>query len=225
MMAPRLDLGHASSMILHHLRSNAVAYLALAIALTTGTSYAAGQLANGSVTTKKLAKNAVTSSKIKSGQVKARDLGAGAVRTATVRDGSLTAADLAPGVVVAPAWAHVDLGFSRNPPANPDFRDIANTEFVAPRAGLYYIRFFGSELGGTCSAGPPEVGLSVDEVPIPGTSISVEAGGARADETLAVIQLTAGPHKLAANQDCSLGNINSVVLPVVHSWTVLPASG
>jgi hypothetical protein len=52
-------------MLLTHLRQNLIAYVALAVALSTGTAYAADQIASGSVTTSKLAKDAVTSAKIK----------------------------------------------------------------------------------------------------------------------------------------------------------------
>ena len=71
-----------------HLRRNAVAYLALAVALGTGTAYAAPKIANGSVTTKKIATNAVTSSKIKNGAVKAIDIRGGAVTSFSIADGS-----------------------------------------------------------------------------------------------------------------------------------------
>jgi hypothetical protein len=85
-----MTLGPAS-----HLRRNAVAYLALAIALGTGTAYAAPRIADGSVTTKKLASGAVTSSKIKNSGVRAVDIRGGAVTSFTVADGSLSSNDLA----------------------------------------------------------------------------------------------------------------------------------
>ena len=78
-------------MITRHLRSNAVAYLALLIACSTSTAYAADQIANGAVTTAKLAKDSVTTSKIR----------ANAVRGSEVQDGSLTGADLAAGSVAS----------------------------------------------------------------------------------------------------------------------------
>ena len=58
--------------LLRHLRGNAVAYLALFVALSAGTAFAASK-----VTTKDIANDAVTSKKIKNGQVKAEDLGKG----------------------------------------------------------------------------------------------------------------------------------------------------
>ncbi len=58
--------------LLRHLRGNAVAYLALFVALSAGTALAASK-----VRTKDIANDAVTSKKIKDGQVKAEDLGKG----------------------------------------------------------------------------------------------------------------------------------------------------
>jgi hypothetical protein len=62
--------------MLLHLRRNAVAYLALFIALS-GTSYAAVKLPANSIKSKQLGKNAVTSTKVKDGSLLARDFKAG----------------------------------------------------------------------------------------------------------------------------------------------------
>jgi hypothetical protein len=59
-----------------HLRGNAVAYLALFVALG-GSSYAATNLPKNSVGSKQIKKNAVTSSKVKNGSLLARDFKAG----------------------------------------------------------------------------------------------------------------------------------------------------
>jgi hypothetical protein len=74
--------------IIRHVRGNAVAYVALFAALG-GTSYAAAQLAPGSVTTSALANGAVTSGKLAANSVGERNL----------RKRSLTAADFKPGVL------------------------------------------------------------------------------------------------------------------------------
>lgn len=86
-------------MILGHLRQNVVAYLALLVALSTGSAYAADRIANGSVTTKKLATSAVTSTKIKNGAVKAVDIRGSAVSGFHILDGSVTSSDLDVGAV------------------------------------------------------------------------------------------------------------------------------
>jgi len=78
------------SCFVRHLRGNAVAYVALFTALG-GTSYAAVNLAPGSVTARTLANGAVTHTK----------LAAGSVGTSNIRSKSLTAADLRPGLTKA----------------------------------------------------------------------------------------------------------------------------
>jgi hypothetical protein len=62
--------------MLAHVRANAIAYLALFIALS-GTSYAATQLPVKSVGAKQLKSNAVTTAKVKDGNLIAKDFKAG----------------------------------------------------------------------------------------------------------------------------------------------------
>jgi len=74
---------------IRHFRGNLVAYLALFVALCTGSAYAANQ-----ITSKDIAKNAVKAKHIKDGQVRGAELGAGAVTGDKVADDSLTGADI-----------------------------------------------------------------------------------------------------------------------------------
>lgn len=74
---------------LAHLRQNVVAYLALFVALGTGTAFAADK-----ITSKDIARNAVKAKHIKDGQVRGAELAAGAVTGAKVADNSLTGADI-----------------------------------------------------------------------------------------------------------------------------------
>ena len=140
-------------MLTRHLRHHAVAYLALVVALSTGTSYAAAAIANGSVTTKKLAANAVKGPKVKDGSLtgadlrdrsvagadlalgavgsgevldnslNAPDLAQGSVGSSEVTDGSLLATDLAAGVL--PPGTHIQVTRGFNAPIDP----------VTPRSG------------------------------------------------------------------------------------------
>lgn len=80
--------------MLTHLRSNAVAYLALFIALS-GTSYASVQLPKDSVRAKQIAAGAVGSSEVKNNTLTGRD----------IKDGSLEAKDLAIGLPAGPRGA------------------------------------------------------------------------------------------------------------------------
>ena len=65
------------SRILAHLRANVVAYLALFVALGSGTAMAATHLARNSVGTAQLKKNAVVSAKVRDGSLLAADFAAG----------------------------------------------------------------------------------------------------------------------------------------------------
>jgi hypothetical protein len=60
-----------------HVRANAVAYLALFLALGGTSAYAAGALPKASVGTKQLKNNAVTSPKVRDGSLRASDFAAG----------------------------------------------------------------------------------------------------------------------------------------------------
>lgn len=82
-----------------HLRQNVVAYLALFVALGTGTAFAAGQL----VQSKDIARNAVKAKHIKDGQVRGAELAANAVTGAKVADNSLTGADVDESTLQLPA--------------------------------------------------------------------------------------------------------------------------
>ncbi|MDQ3725954.1 MAG: hypothetical protein M3335_08740, partial [Actinomycetota bacterium] len=73
-----------------HLRRNVVAYLALFVALGSGTALAAEK-----ITGKDIAPNAVKSKHLKNGQVRGADLAANAVSGDKVAEGSLAGADIA----------------------------------------------------------------------------------------------------------------------------------
>src|SRR6478735_9005010 len=77
------------SRLIRHLRANAIAYLALFVALS-GTAWAATNLDPNSVGTAELKNNAVTKKKIKRG----------AVTSKKVRDKTLRQEDFAPGVLL-----------------------------------------------------------------------------------------------------------------------------
>lgn len=105
-----------------HLRRNAIAYLALFVALGTGTAFAASQ----KITAKDIAPNAVKSKHIKDGQVRAADLGADSVSGAKVADNSLTGADIDESSLQLPAAP------APAPPAAPSEPDLSGfAEVVA----------------------------------------------------------------------------------------------
>ena len=71
--------------MLTHLRNNAVAYLALFVAIG-GTSYAAVQLPKDSVGAKQIAKNAVRTAEVKDGSLKSADFASGTLLEEVPRD-------------------------------------------------------------------------------------------------------------------------------------------
>ena len=191
-----------------HLRRNVVAYLALVVALSTGSAYAVTSIANGSVTTKKLAKNAVTSKKIKKAAVRSSDVKDGTIGSADVADGSLLASDLADGVVPGPAAVFTTFLSSGNlePVATPD-ADTMQFAFTLPRAGSIELRFFSASFGADCSAGGSIVGLYLDGKPVPHSAhVSYFVANAGGMELLGTAAAGAGAHTASLGQDCATGN-------------------
>src|SRR3954447_337692 len=134
---------------LTHLRRNAVAYLALVLAVGTGTAYAAAAIPDGSVTAAKLHKNSVTSNKVKNGSLKPKDL----KKPTYVQSATLGAA---------------------NPPApTPDVVSIAPYNFTLPTKGRATVTVFIPALTTSCTGGTPSVGLYIDTVAIAGTRTNV----------------------------------------------------
>jgi hypothetical protein len=204
-------------MILRHLRANVVAYLALFLALTC-TSYAAAQVANGSITTKKLAKNAVTSPKIKAGAVTNADLGASSVKSATVANGSLRAADLAPGTLPEADFLQVNPGGSA-PVAVPEGFSL-NKQVSVPRAGNLLVRMDLFNVTTACSAGSADMGLYADGTPVPDTKVpGPSASDPYSMAMSALVPVTAGPHTFSIGVDCPSGTINGLTASAGPVWT------
>jgi hypothetical protein len=170
-------------MFLRHLRQNSVAYLALVVALSTGSAYAAERIANGSVTTKKLANNAVTSTKIKNNSVKSidirtgtvnsDDIGTNAVSSLEIADSSITTTDVQDGTLLSAdikddTITRADINDSvvpqdadifgsnlgaGNPPATAQGPGLNSFQFTLPRNAKLAIEFFAGELGVDCAGG------------------------------------------------------------------------
>jgi hypothetical protein len=178
-------------MAIQHLRRNAVAYLALAVACTTGTAYAADQISNGSVTTKKLAKDAVTSPKIKKN----------AVRSSDVKDGSLTAADLAAGAVPGATWVGGASVPGGDPAAVPDASGLVPRAFTLPRAGKLQVTAHFEAALMACTVGPGHLGLYVDGQPVPGSRTTLTSDPITLT-VLGLVDVTAGAHQVTYGVDC-----------------------
>lgn len=197
-------------MALQHLRRNAVAYLALVIAVTTGTAYAADKLAPGSVTTKALKKNAVTSPKIKKNGVRSQDL----------KNGSVKEVDLAPGVLPRAAEVFLDNFGLGTPVANPDgfFEPDENDgDLDIPATftgGRTVLRFFSTRAYVNCASGVGFAGLYLDGQPVPGTRRAMPGTGASAEpvELLAAVELAPGHHDVAYGFDCAASTVDVYLL-------------
>jgi len=190
-------------MIPTHLRNNLVAYVALAVALGTGSAYAAASIPNGSVTAAKLHTNAVTSNKIKNGTIKPKDI---------KKPTYVQSTNLALGT----------------PPAVPDLISIAPYDFTLPTKARTSVTVFIPTIGGGCDSGNPDqptIGLYIDNVPIAATAATVP-GSANDRSVLltATLPLNAGAHAGRVGITCSgASQPNNINAPGAKSWTIIQA--
>jgi len=190
-------------MIPTHLRNNLVAYVALAVALGTGSAYAAASIPNGSVTAAKLHTNAVTSNKIKNGTIKPKDI---------KKPTYVQSTNLALGT----------------PPAVPDLISVAPYDFTLPTKARTSVTVFIPTIGGGCDSGNPDqptIGLYIDNVPIAATAATVP-GSANDRSVLltATLPLNAGAHAGRVGITCSgASQPNNINAPGAKSWTIIQA--
>lgn len=128
-----------SKRILHHLRGNVVAYLALFLVITLAptSAYAthlvvrSSDIVNGQVKNPDLAFGAVSTRKIRDGQVSTRDLAAASVNSAKVADNTIGLNDLSPAArPKLPAARLAEIG---TPPAMVDNTFTTLLELQLPR--------------------------------------------------------------------------------------------
>ena len=187
-------------MFLTHLRRNVVAYLALVVALGTGSAFAAAAIPNGSVTADKLHTNAVTSKKIKNGAVKSKDL-----RKPTYVQSTT-------------------LGADKPPAATPDVVSIAPYGFTLPNGGRTALTVFIPALTANCPGNAtPSVGLYIDTVPIAGTRTNVP--GAANDPSRSSspprIELKGGSHAGQVGITCPGGGTPAPSSPGAETWSIV----
>jgi hypothetical protein len=189
-----------TTQFLTHLRRNLVAYLALAVAVSTGTAYAAAAIPNGSVTTKKLHANAVTSTKIRNKTIRNRD-------------------------IRKPTWVQSSTLVTGTPPAVPDIVSVAPYDFSLPHGGRTSVTVFIPALTGDCSGGGvdrPIVGMYIDNVPIPNTQATVPVeGNARAIRLTATLHLAGGAHTGRVGITCQGASVPDPTAPGAKSWSII----
>jgi hypothetical protein len=190
------------TLFLTHLRRNAVAYLALVVALGTGTAYAAASIPDGSITAAKLHKNSVTSNKVKNGSLKPKDL-------------------KKPTYVQS---LNLQLG---TPPAVPDVVSLAPYDFTLPTKGRTSVTVFIPTIGGNCDSGNPDqptIGLYIDNVPVPATAATVPpAANDRSVLLTATLELSGAAHTGRVGITCSGASMPNVTYPGAKSWTIIQA--
>jgi hypothetical protein len=237
-------------MILRHLRQNAVAYLALVVALSTGSAYAAERIANGSVTTKKLANNAVTSTKIKNNAVKSIDIKTGTVNsddigtnavssleigdssvtTTDIQDGTLLSADIKDDTIgradindgVVPQDADIFVSSTGlTPTTAPAATALNQFQFTLPRNAKLAIEFFAGELDVPCTSGQAQAGLFIDGAYQSGTLTAVPTVANPSPVRLVTNQfLNAGTHTLTTAEYCVGGSYGVNLDDQRVTWTV-----
>ena len=190
------------SQLLSHLRRNVVAYLALLVALTTGTAYAAASIPNGSVTAAKLHANAVTSTKIKNGTIKTKDIKKPTYVQST----------------------NLQLG---TPPAVPDVISLAPYDFSLPHGARTSVTVFIPTIGGGCDGSPdqPTIGLYIDNAAMPGTAATVPPPtNDRSVQLTVTLSLKAGAHAGRVGITCGGASVpNNLTFPGAKSWTIIQA--
>lgn len=187
-------------MFLSHLRRNVVAYLALAVALGTGTAYAAAAIPNGSVTAAKLHSNAVTSTKIKNGTIKNKDL-------------------------KKPTFVQSATLVTTSPPPVPDLVSLGPYDFALPKAGRASVTVFIPTIGGSCDSGSPDqpvIGLYIDNFAIPLTAATVPtAANDRAIQLTATLPLNGGVHTGRIGITCNGASAPNITSPGAKTWSIV----
>lgn len=209
-------------MFLRHLRSNAIAYVALTVALG-GTSYAAVKLPKASVGTKQLKANAVTSAKVKNqtlrlgdfklGQIPSGSAGpegkagpAGAIGPAGApgKDGQAGATG-----ALGPTYSFQSIPTGPVSPSSTPQVALAERTLTLPSAGRLFVYGHSAITMDCTSAGTPQIALYLDGVGIPGTARELTPTVATTSEFSGLTgPVSAGARTLSVEIDCLGGAIN-----------------
>jgi hypothetical protein len=204
--------------VLAHLKSNAVAYVALMVALG-GTSYAAVNLPRNSVGPKQLKRNAVNSAKVRNRSLRSVDFAAGQLRAGPAGPQGPAGRDGQQGPP-GPTFGAAEVT-NGGDPGTPE-QIAATYPFALPSGGPTYVRSFQANLQVSCTSGQGKVGLYVDNNPVPDTSVVVPSAQPAPVELVAVVDLQAGQHNASALIDCPSGQISgSPTFGNNQTWTVL----
>jgi len=206
--------------VLAHLRSNAVAYLALMVALG-GTSYAAIRLPANSVGPKQIKRNAVNTSKVKNRSLRAADFAAGQLPAGPVGPQGPAGRDGQQGLP-GPVFGAAKVTGGLDPGG---IERIADTyTFTLPSGGPTYVRHHETNLQVDCTIGSGRLGLYMNNAAIPDTAVTLPSlsGEPSPVEVVAVVDLPAGQHIAGAYIGCPSGDVSgSPAFGNGLTWTVL----
>ena len=89
-----------------------------------------------------------------------------------------------------------------------------------PRAGTVFVDFFAGQLGVTCSAGGARLGLYLDGVPVPASSVPVPSNSLTGPLRLVPLaDVTAGDHAASIGANCAGGTVTTSSY-LRRQWTV-----
>jgi hypothetical protein len=205
--------------MLHHARRNAVAYLALFVALS-GTSYAALRLPSNSVGKRQIRRGAVTASKLHRGAVTASKLARGAVTASALAKGVLVTGARGASGPSGPRGPKGDTGAKGDagvagqtfgfagtaaPSTTPEHTEVAQ-DVTLPTGGRLFVTAR-ANVTTNCSTGVVDWGIYVDSAGVGGSGGDYAAGSAQPIFLAGVsAPLSAGQHTLTLQADCVGGN-------------------
>ena len=118
-------------------------------------------------------------------------------------------------------YAAASNGNVGDPGANPNAGGLSAFNFTLPSSGRVYVRVSIAGLSLQCSAGSALVGLYIDSVPVPKTSIPIDST-IRPYELVGVSSsLAAGLHSVTMSKDCPGGSLVSDGAAGHPTFTVL----
>jgi hypothetical protein len=188
--------------------ANVMATLAVFIALGGG-AYAVTKAPKNSVTSKSIKKGAVRSVDVRNDGLKGIDIDESTLSGIQGPKGDIGQQG-PPGPT---AGAVMDTG--EDPVANPDstFGNFATLD--APTSGRILVLYSNSGVTADCSAGNPDIGLYVDDVPVPDTKRELTDETPSSAHALGITATAVGPgeHLIRANLDCPDGNLLTSMSP------------
>lgn len=220
-----------------HLRSNAIAYVALFIALG-GSAYAATALPKNSVGTKQLKNNAVTGPKVKNGSLQLIDFKSGQLQPGDKGDKGDTGpqglqgqpgqpgakgdkGDTGPGAGTPLGLNEGDDTVQGKPPEPPNVTTTRDTTFTTTAAKSFVISSGFAQVDFTCVVGAQcnsKSGLYLDGTGVPGTVLSnsaISSGGTSNDRIIPlngrIANVGPGEHHLRLAFQSTSGTLQATV--------------